>query len=88
MGNSRKSRALESVIGIGEKYGKTAGQILIKFQVQRQIAVIPKDRFEYKTLYFSFKMGFRLEKNTCFKRKWPQRRWKNVVNGPKVYSSL
>ena len=62
MGNSRKLRALESVIGIGEKYGKTAGQILIKFQVQRQIAVIPKDRFQYKTLYFSFKMGFRLEK--------------------------
>jgi len=31
-----------TVIAIGEKYGKSAGQILIKFQVQRKIAVIPK----------------------------------------------
>ena len=36
------------VIAIGEKYGKSAGQILIKFQVQRKIAVIPKDCFQYK----------------------------------------
>ena len=35
------------VIAIGEKYGKSAGQILIKFQVQRKIAVIPKDCFQY-----------------------------------------
>ena len=35
------------VIAIGEKHGKSAGQILIKFQVQRKIAVIPKDCFQY-----------------------------------------
>ena len=58
MGKSRKLRALELVIAIGEKYGKTAGQILIKFQVQRQIAVIPKDRFQCKNVHFSFEMGF------------------------------
>ena len=84
----RENWELGKVIAIGEKYGKSAGQILIKFQVQRKIAVIPKDSFQSKFWYFNFPLGEKSKKffqnvecNEHMACKWREIRFLKVKNG-------